>query len=154
MQPQDVYNRAFDTTTASLDKWIDTIRDVGRECRAGIFRRLLQNVVVRRVGLAAGEFATTKFAPFFDERPINLLLPLEVGAICQIVAVSDELSGGETGGHLGCNCNRTRRRIDSGGADQQRQRQRGKARNAFATSRADHPIRSRRHSHSSIRPRR
>ena len=28
MQPQDVYNRAFDTTTASLDKWIDTIRDV------------------------------------------------------------------------------------------------------------------------------
>lgn len=28
MQPQDVYNRAFDATTAAMDRWIETIKDV------------------------------------------------------------------------------------------------------------------------------
>ena len=28
MQPQDVYNRAYDTATRALDQWIHTIKDV------------------------------------------------------------------------------------------------------------------------------
>lgn len=41
MQPPDVYNRAFDATTASLSSWIETIKDVAdveQEHAAGYWR--------------------------------------------------------------------------------------------------------------------